>query len=73
MLPFFLETAQIILSVLLIAAVLLQQKGVGLGGAFGGSSNIYSAKRGLDKMLFRATIVLSILFLADSLLAVLIV
>ena len=73
MFPFLLEMGQIIFAVLLIAAVLLQQKGVGLGGAFGGAGNIYSAKRGLDKMLYRATIVLSILFLLDSLLAVLIV
>lgn len=55
--------AQAVLSCLLIAAVLLQQKGFGLGAAFGGSSNIYSTKRGIDKTLFQATIVIGVLFL----------
>lgn len=54
---------QAVLSCLLIAAILLQQKGSGLGAAFGGSSNIYSTKRGIDKTLFQATIVIGILFL----------
>ncbi|HOX61122.1 MAG TPA: preprotein translocase subunit SecG [Candidatus Magasanikbacteria bacterium] len=53
---------QIILAVLLIGSILLQQKGSGIGSAFGGSSNIYSTKRGVDKMLFNATIIISILF-----------
>ena len=42
---------QFILSALLIAVILLQQKGTGLSGVFGGSSNIYSTKRGVDKIL----------------------
>ena len=58
---------QIILSVLLIIVVLLQQKGGGVGGVFGGSSNVYSTKRGLDKILFYATIVLAILFFGFTL------
>lgn len=57
-----LQITQIVISVALIASILLQQKGVGLGSAFGGSSNVYSTKRGVDKILFRSTIVLSILF-----------
>ena len=62
MLAKILVIAQIILSVLLIGAILLQQKGSGIGAAFGGSSNIYSTKRGVDKMLFNATIVIAVLF-----------
>jgi preprotein translocase subunit SecG len=58
---------QIVLSVLLIIVVLLQQKGGGVGGVFGGSSNVYSTKRGLDKILFYATIVLAILFFGFTL------
>jgi preprotein translocase subunit SecG len=58
---------QIILSILLIVVVLLQQKGGGIGGVFGGSSNVYSTKRGLDKILFYATIVLAILFFGFTL------
>ncbi|OGF62535.1 preprotein translocase subunit SecG [Candidatus Giovannonibacteria bacterium RIFCSPLOWO2_01_FULL_44_40] len=53
---------QIAVSVLLVAAILLQQKGVGLGSAFGGSNQIYRSKRGLEKTLFMATIVLAVLF-----------
>lgn len=61
-----LNIVQIVISILLIAAILLQQKGVGLGAAFGGSSNVYSTKRGVDKILFRATIVLAVLFFATA-------
>lgn len=61
-----LNIIQIIVSIFLIAAILLQQKGVGLGAAFGGSSNIYSTKRGVDKILFRITIVLAVLFFATA-------
>ncbi len=59
---------QIILAVVLILIVLLQQKGTGLSGVFGGSSNIYSTKRGVDKILHYSTIVVSIVFFALSLL-----
>lgn len=62
------NTVQLILAVLLIITILLQQKGAGLGGVFGGSGNIYSTKRGLDKILFHATIVLAVIFFAVSLL-----
>lgn len=57
-----LNITQLVLAVLMIVAILLQQKGSGLGAAFGGSSNIYNTKRGVDKVLFQATIVISILF-----------
>jgi preprotein translocase subunit SecG len=62
--------ANMVLAILLIAAVLLQQKGSGLGAAFGGSSNIYTTKRGIDKALFRLTIILSILFFGAGLIGV---
>ncbi len=61
---------QAILSGLLIVAILLQQKGAGLGMAFGGSSNIYTTKRGFDKVLYTATIVLAILFFSSVLAAI---
>lgn len=54
--------AQMAVSVLLVAAVLLQQKGVGLGSTFGGSGQIYRSKRGLEKTLFISTIALAFLF-----------
>ena len=59
---FYLNIAQIAVSVLLVAAILLQARGSGLGATFGGEGNVYRTKRGVEKFLFRATIVLSILF-----------
>jgi len=54
---------QISLAVLLSAAILLQSKGTGLGGVFGGGEgNIYRTKRGAERMLFIGTIVLAVLF-----------
>ena len=58
---------QIIISILLITAIMLQQKGSGLGAAFGGDSAVYRTKRGAEKFLFRATIALSALFLISAL------
>lgn len=55
--------ALIITSVALIASVILQNKGVGLGGLGGGeSSNVFSTRRGIEKTLFWITIALSALF-----------
>lgn len=53
---------QIILAVLLMVVILLQQRGSGLGDIFGGSGNMYRSRRGIEKMLFYATIVIAILF-----------
>jgi len=72
MLQKILVIIQLVLSILLIVAILLQQKGAGLGSAFGGSSNIYSTKRGIDKTLYQITIGLSILFLLISIVSLLI-
>lgn len=57
---------QIILAVLLIIAILLQQRGAGLSGAFGGEGGTYSTRRGIEKILFRATIAIAILFFGVS-------
>ncbi len=61
-----LNIIQILISIALIAVILLQQKGTGLGAAFGGSSNVYSTKRGVDKILFRATIVIAVLYFVTA-------
>ena len=63
--------SQIIISVLLIAVILLQQRGSGLSPIFGGGGSIYHTRRGLEKFIFGATIVLSILFLAAAFLNIL--
>ncbi len=64
---------QITLSVLLIAAILLQQRGSGLGGAFGGDnfSAAFHKRRGAELFLFRASIVLGVLFVVTALVALL--
>ncbi len=56
-----LHVVQIILSLLLIGAILLQATGTGLGSAWGGGET-YSSKRGVEKFLFTVTIILVILF-----------
>jgi len=61
-----LNIAQIIISLLLVATILLQQRGSGLSSAFGGGGGVYYQKRGMEKMLFRATIALSALFLITA-------
>ena len=58
-----LNIALIVVAVLLIISILLQQRGSGLGAAFGGEGNVYMAKRGAEKLIFYASIVLSILFM----------
>lgn len=68
----YLQVVQLIVSVCLIAAILLQVKGQGLGGIFGGSdSGIYKTRRGAERTLFNLTIVLVVLFFLFALAAVL--
>ncbi len=57
-----LAIVQIVISIILIITILLQSRGVGLGAAFGGESNVYRTKRGIEKTLFIVTIVFGILF-----------
>lgn len=63
--------AQIILSILLVTAILLQQRGSSLGGAFGSDnfSATYHKRRGAELFLFKATIVLAVLFVGSAFLA----
>ena len=61
---------QIGLSVILIAAILLQQSAAGLGGAFGDNfSSTFHTKRGFEKVLFNSSIVIAILFVISALVA----
>jgi preprotein translocase subunit SecG len=66
----FLLITQIILGVALVAVLLLQVKGGGLGGIFGQAEGIYRTRRGVEKSLFLGTIVLVCLFLILSLVIV---
>jgi preprotein translocase subunit SecG len=59
----YLNIALIITSIALIASVILQSKGAGLGGLTGADTGgIFTARRGIEKILFRVTVGLSILF-----------
>ncbi|MDP3963044.1 MAG: preprotein translocase subunit SecG [bacterium] len=58
-----LNVIQIIVSALLIASILLQQRGSGLSAAFGGDSNVYRTRRGIEKGLHWSTIVFGALFI----------
>ena len=62
--------AQIVISILLAISILLQQRGAGLSPVFGGDSSLYRTRRGLEKSIFIATIVLSALFIAAAVLNV---
>lgn len=64
----YFNVAQIILSVTLIAIVMLQTRGGGLGGIFGGQSGVYRTRRGIEKTLFQLTIAIATVFLVVSLL-----
>ena len=65
---------QIILSVILVVAILLQQSGAGVGGALGGSDNesFHHTRRGFEKFLFYLSIVCAILFALFALLSIVI-
>ncbi len=62
-----LSISQIVVVVLLVISVLLQQRGSGLGSAFGGGDNVYASKRGMEKVIFISTIILVVLFLGLAL------
>lgn len=55
--------AQAVVAVLLVVAILLQNRGSGLGAAFGGDFGGYYTKRGLEKFFLYATIVFAVVFL----------
>ena len=58
-----LSVVEIILGVLLVILILLQSKGTGIGSTFGGDMGFYATKRGAEKMMFVATIVIATVFL----------
>ena len=64
-----LALGQILVSIGLIVAILLQARGVGLSGTFGGDSAVYRSRRGVERRLWQFTIVLLILFIVFSLAA----
>lgn len=57
-----LQTIILISAALIVVLILLQQRGASLGAGFGGSGELYTTRRGLDKSLFVTTIVFSVIF-----------
>jgi len=64
----YLNIAQIVLAIALIVVILFQVKGGGLGGIFGQQSTVYRTRRGVEKILFRLTIVFVVVFLVIAVL-----
>jgi preprotein translocase subunit SecG len=60
-LPTYLFVAQILIAIALIAAILFQLRGGGIGGIFGQADSVYRTRRGIESTLFKLTIVLCIL------------
>jgi len=60
----------ILISFILISLILMQSRGTGLSATFGGSLSYYSSKRGIEKFLFIATIVMSFTFAAVAFLGI---
>lgn len=65
---FILGLGQIVVSIGLMAAILLQSRGSGLSAAFGGDSSVYRSRRGVEKRLYQFTVILAVLFAIVSLL-----
>lgn len=65
----YLSIAQIVLSVVLVLAIMLQVKGGGLGGIFGQADSVYRTRRGIERTLFQLTIVLAVIFIIISIVA----
>ena len=63
----FLAVGQIILSIALIASILMQARGTGLSGTFGGDSAVYRSRRGIERRLWQFTIALIVLFIVFAL------
>ena len=68
-----LAIGQILVSIALMIAILLQARGVGLSGTFGGDSAVYRSRRGIERRLWQFTIALLVLFVLFALVAVYII
>ncbi len=68
----YLNIIQIIISITLMVIILIQVKGEGVGSVFGGDTGVARTRRGLERTLFNATIVLAAIFLVISFLSALV-
>ena len=63
----FLQVAQIIIALSVATSILLQARGTGLSSTFGGESTAYRSRRGIERTLFRLTVVLIVVYVLISL------
>jgi preprotein translocase subunit SecG len=63
----YIAIGQTVAAIITVACILLQQRGMAIGAAFGGASEHYSTQRGMQKNLFYASIVFGLVFIALSL------
>ena len=63
------EVIQIVLGAILVAVIIVQSRGAGFGGAFGTQGAVFRTRRGIERYLFRATVVLAAVFIGVSLMA----
>jgi preprotein translocase subunit SecG len=70
--PMILSIVTIASSVLMVAAILLQARGASLGAGFGSSGELFTTRRGTDKSLYEATIVLAVIFVGALIVGLLI-
>ena len=68
--PTYLLIAQILVAVALIATILFQLHGGGLGGIFGQPDSVYRTRRGMEKTLLRLTVILAVIFVIFAVLVV---
>ena len=64
----FLQIAQIVIAIAVSSSILLQARGTGLSSTFGGESTAYRSRRGLERTLFRMTVVLIVVYVIVSIL-----
>jgi preprotein translocase subunit SecG len=69
-LPTHLLVAQILIAIALIATVLFQLRGGGIGGIFGQADSVYRTRRGIESTLFKLTIILAVLLVVFAVLIV---
>lgn len=62
----YIQVVQIILGIALVISILLQARGAGLGSVFGGTGTVFKTRRGIDRLLFRMTVVFIVLFAVIS-------
>ncbi|HEX6462462.1 MAG TPA: preprotein translocase subunit SecG [Candidatus Saccharimonadales bacterium] len=61
----FLQIISVASGVLMVLMILLQQRGATLGAGFGSSGELYTSRRGTDKSLFEATVVMAVIFVGS--------